>query len=115
MGRHYKQLLTPPYPALPALSCVCTSGGVIAALSLQGEPGAPSYLWDGIAAPLVAGVAPCVGAYNADSSWEEGPAYWGYASKYNTWLFAALNDVFGSTLGLSALPGVSHAARFPST
>ncbi len=37
----------------------------------------------------------------------------GYANKYNAWLFSALLNVFNSTLGLEALPGVAHAARFP--
>ena len=95
-------------------NCVCTSGGVVAAFALQGDDGAPQWAWDGIAAPLVAGVAPCVGAYHVDGSWEEGPAYWGYATKYNVWLFSALQGFFNSTLGLAQLPGVAHAARFPA-
>jgi len=94
-------------------NCVCSSGGVVATFALQGDSGAPSWVWDGIAAPLVEGVGPCVGAYHSDSSWEEGSSYWGYASKYNVLLFAALNNTLGSTLGLSNLPGVAHAARFP--
>lgn len=49
----------------------------------------------------------------ARCSWREGPAYWGYASKYNVWLFEALASVFGSSLGLTDIPGVAGAARFP--
>lgn len=58
--------------------CVCTAGGVVATFALQGDAGAPTWAWDGIAAPLVKGVGACVGAYHSDSSWEEGSGYWGY-------------------------------------
>ena len=94
-------------------NCVCSAGGVTAVFAIQGDAGAPEWAWNDIAAPLVAGVGPCVGAYHADSSWEEGPSYWGYASMYNAFLFSALNNVLNSTLGLADLPGVAHAARFP--
>ena len=95
-------------------NCVCAAGGVVAVLALQGDAGAPEWAWGGIAAPLVAGVPPCIGAYHSDSSWEEGPAYWSYASKLNAWHLSALQSVFNSTLGLAELPGVAHAARFPA-
>ena len=94
-------------------NCVCSAGGVAAVFALQGDAGFPAWAWQEVAAPLVEGVAPCIGAYHADSSWEEGPGYWNYASKYNVWLFGALDSVLGSTLGLSDIPGVAHAARFP--
>jgi hypothetical protein len=93
--------------------CVCTSGGVISVLASLGDEGLPSWAWDSIVNPLIAGVRPCIGAYNTDSSWQEGPAYWGYASKYNAWLFAGLTDVLGSTLSLTDIPGVEGAALFP--
>jgi hypothetical protein len=41
------------------------------------------------------------------------PSYWGYASKYNAWLFSALLNTYNSTRGLDDLPGVRQAARFP--
>lgn len=126
-------------------NCVCSAGGVVGALAIAGDGGAPAWLLDAVVAPLVAGVAPCVAAVHADSSWMEGPGYWGfvvfsrhartrartqkrvhpnaprpelplprrYANKYNAWLFSALLGTFNSTLGLEALPGVAHAARFP--
>lgn len=94
-------------------NCVCSAGGVVGALAILGEPGAPAWLLDDVVAPLVAGVAPCVASVHADSSWTEGPEYWGYANKYNAWLFSALLSTWNSTLGLAALPGVTHAARFP--
>ena len=94
-------------------NCVCTSGGVTAVLALYGDAAAPPWAWAEVFAPLLSGVAPCVAAYHEDSSWSEGPAYWGYASKYNVWLFSALQSVFGDTAGLAQLPGVPLAARFP--
>ena len=86
-------------------------------LALYGDAGEPSWAWAEVLQQLVnaSGVAPCVAAYNVDSSWEEGPGYWAYASKYNVWLFAALQSALGdrSAAGLLALPGVAGAARFP--
>jgi hypothetical protein len=98
-------------------NCVCSSGGVVAVLALFGDPGAPSWAWNDVLQPLVndTGVAPCVAAYNTDSSWEEGPAYWNYASKYNVWLFSSLQSALNdpSASGLLQVPGVNEAARFP--
>ena len=94
-------------------NCVCSTGGVVGSLAIAGDAGAPGWLLGGVVAPLVAGVVPCVAAVHEDSSWTEGPGYWGYANKYNAWLFSALLDTFNSTLGLEALPGVVRAARFP--
>ena len=96
-------------------NCACSSGGIVAILSLFGNAGAAPWAWSELLQPLVAGVAPCVGAYNADSSWEDGPAYWDYASKYNVWLFAALQSALGdaSAAGLREIVGVSAAERFP--
>jgi hypothetical protein len=98
-------------------NCVCSSGAVAAVLALFSDAGEPSWAWTEVLQQLVnsSGVAPCVAAYNIDSSWEEGPGYWAYASKYNVWLFAALQSALGdrSAAGLLALPGVAGAARFP--
>ena len=98
-------------------NCVCSSGGVVAVIALYGDQGAPLWAWHDILQPLVndSGVAPCVAAYNVDSSWTEGPGYWNYASKYNVWLFAALQSALGdrSASGLLDIPGVAEAARFP--
>jgi hypothetical protein len=58
-------------------NCVCSAGGVVGALAIAGEPGAPAWLMDEVAAPLLAGVPPCIAAVHADSSWMEGPGYWG--------------------------------------
>ena len=98
-------------------NCVCSAGGAVAVLALFGDAGAPAWAWADVLQPLVSstGVAPCVAAYNVDSSWEEGPGYWAYASKYNVWLFASLQTALGDAgaAGLLALPGVAGAARFP--
>ena len=98
-------------------NCVCSAGGAVAVLALFGDAGAPAWAWTDVLQPLVSatGVAPCVAAYNVDSSWEEGPGYWAYASKFNAWLFASLQTALGDAgaAGLLALPGVAGAARFP--
>ena len=94
-------------------NCVCSGGGIVAVLAIQGEVDAPTWAWDEVLSPLVGGVPPCVGAYHRDSSWEEGPAYWGYASKYNVWMMAGLQSVLNTTHGLADIPGVPMAARFP--
>eukprot|EP00040_Diaphanoeca_grandis_P032586 m.197943 g.197943 ORF g.197943 m.197943 type:complete len:681 (+) comp32672_c0_seq1:75-2117(+) len=94
-------------------NCVCATGGTVATFAVLGDVGAPDWAYDEVAARLVSGVTPCVAAEHEDSSWEEGPSYWGYANKYNAWLFSSLESMFNSTLGLEDLPGVKHAARFP--
>lgn len=94
-------------------NCVCSSGGLTGVLATYGDGGAPSWAWQEVFNPLLQGVTPCVGAYNVDSSWEEGPGYWSYASKYNVWTFRALAQTLNSTYGLTSLPGVQHAALFP--
>lgn len=94
-------------------NCVCSSGGITAVLATYGDAGAPGWAWDDVLSPLVSGVVPCIGAYNADASWEEGPGYWGYASKYTTWNLVALQNAVNTTYGLADIPGVPLAARFP--
>jgi hypothetical protein len=94
-------------------NCVCSAGGMVAVLAVAGDAGAPTYAWDGVFDPLLAGVPPCVAAYRADNSWMEGFTYWSYASKYNVWNMAAMRSVLGTDFGLTSLVGVSRAPLFP--
>lgn len=96
-------------------NCVCSSGGVIGVLATWGDAGAPGpSAWTSVLQPLVASVEPCVAAYHDDGSWDEGPGYWGYASKYNVWLFSALQSTINDTsaCGLKNIPGVGIASLF---
>ena len=84
-------------------NCVCSSGGAVAVMALFGDAGAPAWAWTDVLQPLVSatGMAPCVAAYNVDSSWEEGPGYFAYASKYDEY---HPSPTFRRPVGGAALP-----------
>ncbi len=48
-----------------------------------------------------------------DGAWNEGPGYWGYATKYNVFILAALDSALGTDFGLSRIPGFSETGDFP--
>lgn len=48
-----------------------------------------------------------------DGAWNEGPAYWNYATAYNCVILAALESALGSDFGLSQIPGFAEAGLFP--
>ncbi len=48
-----------------------------------------------------------------DGAWNEGPGYWGYATRYNVAIIASLQSALGTDFGLSAMPGFSKTALFP--
>ena len=51
--------------------------------------------------------------YGPDGAWAEGPGYWGYATKYNVFLLAALQTSLGTDFGLSDIPGFSLCGMMP--
>lgn len=50
--------------------------------------------------------------YAPDGGWDEGPGYWGYATRYNTFILSALQTSYGTTFGLSGLPGFSETGGY---
>jgi hypothetical protein len=51
--------------------------------------------------------------YGPDGAWAEGPGYWGYATKYNVLILAALQTALGTDFGLSDIPGFSLCGLMP--
>lgn len=48
-----------------------------------------------------------------DGGWYEGPGYWGYATRYNIMILAALDTALGTDFGLSDMPGLAMCGDFP--
>jgi hypothetical protein len=83
---------------------VCNGGLGIGALAIgDEEPAAASeILHSGLnSLPLA------MRQYGPDGAWAEGPGYWGYATKYNVLILAAMQTALGTDFGLSDIPGFS--------
>jgi len=50
--------------------------------------------------------------YGPDGAWNEGPGYWGYATRYTARPLAGLKTALGTDFGLSDEPGLSKAGNF---
>lgn len=48
-----------------------------------------------------------------DGAWNEGPGYWGYATRYNVAILAAMETALGKDFGLSDIDGFSKTGLFP--
>lgn len=89
---------------------VCNSGLLIGALALAETD--PTYT-EVIVPAAVASLPKALESYNPDGVWSEGPAYWGYATRYTAYGLAALQSALGTTFELGALPGLTKTAYFP--
>lgn len=88
---------------------VCNGGFLIAALALaEDEPE--------LAREVVAGVRELLPyateAYEPDGAYPEGPVYWGYGTRYNILILAALESALGRDFGLCQRPGFTRTALF---
>ena len=91
---------------------VILGGSVIAALAIQGEPGAPAWL-DALLADCLADLtAWSASAWAPDGAWPEGLNYGGYTQRYLVPTIASLLTATGGDAGLRALPGVLAGPRF---
>lgn len=97
-------------------NCVCSAGGMLAALALQGDAGAPaSYdAWTAVFTPSLKSIPACLGVFGGDGSWSEGVGYQSYAAKYAVWSLASLRSSLGNDANLSATPGFALTGRFPA-
>ena len=76
---------------------VCNSSLTLGALVvMEDEPA----LAEKIISRAVRSVPNVMDAYEPDGAYPEGPMYWGYGTTFNTIMLAALEDVFGTDLGL---------------
>ena len=91
---------------------VILGGSVIAALAIQGEPGAPAWLDALLTACLADLQTWSASAWAPDGAWPEGLNYGGYAQRYLVPTIASLLTATGGDAGLRALPGVLAGPRF---
>ena len=76
---------------------VCNGGFVLAALAIADEE-------PDLARSVIAGVREtlpyAMEAYEPDGAYPEGPVYWGYGTRYNILILAALESALGTDFGL---------------
>lgn len=88
---------------------VCMGGLLCGALAVAEE--APMLAAE-ILSLAIPAARPALASYAPDGAWEEGVAYWDYATQYAVFLLAALDTALGSDQGLSSLPGLAEAGQF---
>jgi len=85
---------------------VCNGGITVGALALADrEPELAEWL----VARMRESLPKALASYAPDGAWREGPGYWGYATRYTVYAFAALQSTLGTDFGLSSMPGLAEA------
>jgi hypothetical protein len=88
---------------------VCNGGFLLAALALADEEPA-------VAREVIAGVRwtlpHAMRAYEPDGAYPEGPVYWGYGTRYNVLIFAALESALGQDFDLTQHPSLDRTALY---
>lgn len=88
---------------------VCNAGFVLAALALaEDEPALLRRVLAGLQETLPSAMA----AYAPDGAYPEGPVYWGYGTRFNILILAALESALGDDLGLSQQPAFDRTDWF---
>jgi hypothetical protein len=88
---------------------VCNGGFLIAALALaEDEPALARRVLEGVKETLPSAMA----AYQPDGAYPEGPVYWGYGTRFNILILAALESALGQDLGLSRQPAFNRTDWF---
>jgi hypothetical protein len=89
---------------------VCCSGLIVGALAVRDTDPA---LWEELREPLLEGLRKANKLYAPEGAWDEGTAYWHYATSYLVYGIAALETALGTDFDLSKAEGLSTAAYFP--
>ena len=85
---------------------VCNGGLICAALAVaEDEP----KLAKQILTNALARLPNAMHSYAPDGAWDEGPAYWSYATDYTVVALASLQSALGKDFGLGAMPGLADA------
>src|SRR5688572_17065728 len=88
---------------------VCNGGLLLAALALADEePDLARLVIGGVRKSLPLAMAP----YEPDGAYPEGPVYWGYGTRYNVYLLAALESALGTDFGLGSSPAFDRTALY---
>jgi len=87
---------------------VCNGGITVGALALaEREPELAEWLITRMRESLPKALV----SYAPDGAWREGPGYWGYATRYTVYAFAALQSALGTDFGLSSSAGLAEAGE----
>lgn len=89
---------------------VCNGGLLIGALAVAETD--PHYAAT-IVPSAVASLPVALASYNPEGVWNEGPAYWHYATRYTAYGLAALTSALGTDFELGGVPGLRETAWFP--
>ncbi len=90
---------------------VCNGGMMVGALAIADtDPRFAAY----IIPQAVTSLPLALAAYDPDGAWMEGPAYWGYATRYTAYGLCALDTALGHDFGLSDRPGLRVTGHFPN-
>ncbi|HWA26609.1 MAG TPA: heparinase II/III family protein [Lacunisphaera sp.] len=88
---------------------VCNGGFLIAALAIaEDEPELARAVIAGLRETLPVAMA----AYQPDGAYPEGPVYWGYGTRFNVIILAALETALGDAFGLDRLAGFDRTELF---
>lgn len=88
---------------------VCNGGFLIAALAIaEDEP----QITRAVIAGLLDTLPEAMAAYEPDGAYPEGPVYWGYGTRYNVVILAALESALGQTFGLEQGTGFGRTELF---
>ncbi len=88
---------------------VCNGGIGIGALAIGDEE---PEISGRILSYAVRSIPRSMRTFGPEGAFPEGPGYWGYASRYAVYFFAALDSALGTDFGLSVIPGFSEAGMF---
>lgn len=88
---------------------VCNGGLLMAALALADEePALARRVIAGVRKSLPLAMRP----YEPDGAYPEGPVYWGYGTRYNVYLLAALESALGTDFGLGQARAFDRTALY---
>lgn len=89
---------------------VCNAGLIVGALAIAETH--PQYARE-IIPQAVESLPRALKMYGPDGAWAEGPGYWGYATRYTMFGFAALETALGTDFDLLQIEGLSQASLSP--
>ncbi|MBT4138579.1 MAG: heparinase [Candidatus Latescibacteria bacterium] len=89
---------------------VCNAGLIVGALAIAETH--PQYAQQ-IIPQAVESLPRALKMYGPDGAWAEGPGYWGYATRYTMFGFAALDTALGTDFDLLKIEGMSQAGLSP--
>jgi hypothetical protein len=89
---------------------VCNSGLLIGALAIAESN--PEYA-ESFVPKALASLPIALASYNPEGVWNEGPAYWNYATSYTAVGLAALRTALGTDFRLGNQPGLRETAWYP--